>query len=178
MGISGLIKEVKEDKEKFGLLECEMEPLIRKYVKKLYKDDKEETYAELIAALWEAVCRIGSYEDDIKVKAYLNNAVKYKFLELYKESCKYNNNTLVVEEEELNKKESFDHSYLDVVIMEGMERIRKRLNGKKRRIFELIFYREYTDSQTASELGVSRQYVHQVKKSLCKMIEREVLSIL
>lgn len=178
MGISGLIKEVKEDKEKFGLLECEMEPLIRKYVKKLYKDDKEEMYAELIAALWEVVCRIGSYESDAKAKAYLNNAVRYKFLELYKESCKYNNNTLVVEEEELEKKESLNHSYVDAVTMEDMDRIRDRLQGKKRQIFELIFYREYTDSQAASELDVSRQYVHQVKKSLCKMIEREVLSIL
>ena len=35
MGISELIKEVKKDKEKFELLVCEMEPLIRKYVKNL-----------------------------------------------------------------------------------------------------------------------------------------------
>lgn len=98
-------------------------------------------YAELIAALWEVVCRIGSYESDAKAKAYLNNAVRYKFLELYKESCKYNNNTLVVEEEELEKKESLNHSYVDAVTMEDMDRIRDRLQGKKRQIFELIFYR-------------------------------------
>lgn len=52
MGISELIKEVKKDKEKFELLVCEMEPLIRKYVKNLYKDDKEEMQAEMVAALW------------------------------------------------------------------------------------------------------------------------------
>lgn len=176
MGISGLIKEVKEDKEKFGLLECEMEPLIRKYVNKLYKDDSEEMHAELVAALWGAVCRIKTYENDIDAKAYLNNSVKFRFFELYRESCKYNDNTLVIEEEEFEEKAAFNHSYADVMIMDGMDRIRNRLEGKKRQIFELIFYREYTDSQVASELRISRQYVHRIKKSLCEMIRREVLN--
>ena len=177
MGISGLIKEVKMDKEKFSLLECEMEPLIRKCVKKLYKDDSEEMHAELVAALWGAICRIKSYENDIEAKTYLNNAVKYRFFELCRESCKYNNNILLIEEEEFEKKASFNHSYADAVIMDGMDRIRNRLQGNKRRIFELTFYGEYTDRQVASELKVSRQYVNRVKRLLCEMIRRDVLSI-
>ena len=178
MGISGLIKEVKEDKEKFGLLEREMEPLIRKCVRRLYKDDKEEVHAELVAALWGAVCRIGSYEDDAKAKTYLNNAVTYKFHELYRESCKYNNNILVTEEEEFEKKESGSDSYTDVVTMGDLARIMDKFEGKKRQIVELIFYREYTDSQAASEIGVSRQYVHRVRKSLYEIVRKEVLNIL
>ena len=132
--------------------------------------------AELVAALWGAVCRIKTYDDDIEAKAYLNNAVKYKFLELYRESCKYNNNALVVGEEEFEKKATFNHSYADAVTRDGMDRIRDRLPGKKKQIFELIFYGEYTDSQVASELSISRQYVHRIKKSLCEMIKSEVLN--
>ena len=41
-----------------------MEPLINKYMRKLYKDDKDDVYAELILALWEAVTKLKYVEND------------------------------------------------------------------------------------------------------------------
>ena len=45
MKISKLIYDIKKDKEKFGLLIEKFDPLIKKYVRLLYKDDKEDVYA-------------------------------------------------------------------------------------------------------------------------------------
>ena len=49
-----IISEIKRDKNKFCLLINKMEPLINKYVRLLYKDDKEDIKSELLFALWEA----------------------------------------------------------------------------------------------------------------------------
>ena len=40
--LSKLIQDIKKDKNKFSLLLNRMEPLINKYVRILYKDEKEE----------------------------------------------------------------------------------------------------------------------------------------
>ena len=55
--ITSLIEDVQKDKDQFAKLEQAMEPLINKYMRKLYKDDKDDVYAELILALWEAVTK-------------------------------------------------------------------------------------------------------------------------
>lgn len=56
--ITSLIEDVQKDKDQFAKLEQAMEPLINKYMRKLYKDDKDDVYAELILALWEAVTKL------------------------------------------------------------------------------------------------------------------------
>ena len=54
-----------------------MAPLINKYTRLLYKDEKEDINSELILALWEAVLKMKYYEDDGKCLVY-RCFVKYR----------------------------------------------------------------------------------------------------
>ncbi len=177
MEISKLIRAVKEDKEMFGLIICQFEPMIKKYTKLLYKDEAEDIRAELIAALWEAVCNITFYNKDGQTVNYLSRAIKNKYLELYRKSRKQNDNIITVEEEELQKRTEFDHSFENLMTEDDMNRFGRKLEGKKKDIFELIFCKEYSDIEVARELKVSRQYVHRIKMSLIENIRQEILDI-
>lgn len=177
MGISELICEIKKDKEQFGLLLHRFQPLIGKYTKTLYKDDEEDMYAEFAAALWEAVCNITFYNDEGQVVKYLATALRNKYFELYRESRKYNDHTIGIEEQELEEKRSKDNTIDDILITDELERVRNRFKGNKKKIFELIFLRGYADLRVAAELGISRQYVHRVKKELIVVIKEEVLDM-
>ena len=96
--ISKLIYEIKDNKERFALLVDRFEPLIQKYVRLLYKDEKEDTYAELVAALWEAVYSMEFYDNDGKIVKYLSTALRNKFLELYRTSRKYHDHIAEADE--------------------------------------------------------------------------------
>ncbi len=50
--ITSLIEDVQKIKINLQKLEQAMEPLINKYMRKLYKDDKDDVYAELILAYY------------------------------------------------------------------------------------------------------------------------------
>lgn len=80
MEIFKLICDIKEDKEKFVLLIDKFEPLIKTYVRLLYKDEKEDVHAEMVAALWEAICNIEYYDDDGQIVNYLIRALYRKFV--------------------------------------------------------------------------------------------------
>lgn len=175
--ICELIDVIKRDKDNFGLLVDKFAPLINKYVKLLYKNESEDTYAELVGALWEALCNISFYQDDGQVIKYLSTAIKNKYLELYRASRKYFDNTVNADESCMNEQSSVDNSYEDLVTINDLARVEKKLEGKKKQIFELVFYKYYTDIEIADELNISRQYVHRIKRSLCEIIKEEVLNI-
>lgn len=177
MSISELICEIKRDKKNFILLLRKFQPLIRKYVRNLYKDEEDDMYAELVMALWEAVCNIAFYDDDGRVVTYLTTALRNKYFELYRKSRKYNDHIIEIDEQELEEKKSVDHTLEDTLIKDELQRIENRLSSKKKQIFHLVFIEGYTDQQTASELTISRQYVHRVKKSLMEVVKKEVLDI-
>lgn len=175
--ICELIDVIKQDKDNFVLLIERFKPLINKYVRLLYKDEAEDTYAELVDALWEAVCNISFYQDDGQVIMYLTIAIRNRFLELYRSSRKYFDNTVNADESYMNEQFSVDNSYEDVVTTNDLARVERMLEGKKKQIFKLIFYKYYTDIEVADELNISRQYVHRIKRNLCEMIKTEVLNI-
>lgn len=176
MEICELIDMIKQDKDNFGLLVDKFAPLINKYVKLLYKNESEDTYAELVGALWEAVCNILFYQDEGQVIKYLNTAIKNKYLELYRASRKYFDNTVNADESYMNGQSSVDNAYEDLVTLNDLAKVERKLEGKKKQIFELVFYKYYTDIEVANELNISRQYVHRIKRSLCEMIKKEVLN--
>lgn len=177
MEISKLLYDIKENKDNFYILMEQFSPLIKKYVKLLYKDEKEDAQAELVAALWEAVCNIVYYDDDGQIVNYLTKALRNRFLELYRASRKYHDNTSEIGEIELNKIVSFDNTYDDLLTLGDLANIRDKLNSRKKVIFDLIFYEGRSDTEVASELGISRQYVHRVKRSMNEIIKQKVLNI-
>lgn len=176
MKISKLIYDIKKDKEKFGLLIEKFDPLIKKYVRLLYKDDKEDVYAELVAALWESVCNMEYYYDDGQITNYFIRALRNKFLELYRMSKKKHDNTSDIDEFDLNKIVGYVNAYDDLLILNDLNKMRHKLSNRKRKIFDLIFYKGYSDKEVATELGISRQYVHRVRCCINEIIKQEVLN--
>lgn len=176
MKISKLIYDIKKDKEKFGLLIEKFDPLIKKYVRLLYKDDKEDVYAELVAALWESVCNMEYYYDDGQITNYFIRALRNKFLELYRMSKKKHDNTSDIDEFDLNKIVGYVNAYDDLLILNDLNKMRHKLSNRKRKIFDLIFYEGYSDKEVATELGISRQYVHRVRCCINEIIKQEVLN--
>ena len=53
-----ILQNVKKNKNDFEKLINMMTPLINKYTRLLYKDEKEDINSELILALWEAVLKM------------------------------------------------------------------------------------------------------------------------
>ena len=83
-----LLKDIKNNKDEFAKLIESMNPLLNKYVRLLYKDEAEDIREELILALWESVLKINYCNNDGECFSYINNALKNKFLELYRKSKK------------------------------------------------------------------------------------------
>lgn len=177
MNISELICEIKQDKENFILLLYRFQPLIKKYVRILYKDEEEDMYAEFSVALWEAVCNITFCNGEGQTVKYLANALRNKYFELYRKSRKYNDHIIQMEERELKETEGVDNTLDDILIRDELLRIRRGTKGKKRQIFTLLFLEGCTDLQVARKLNISRQYVHRVKKSFLEIIKKEVLDM-
>ena len=43
-----------------------MMPSMKKYISRLYKDEKDDVYVELMAALWEAIIKIEYFDEEGK----------------------------------------------------------------------------------------------------------------
>lgn len=84
-----LINSIYKDKEQFPRLIELMNPLINKYARTLYKDEKEDVRSELILALWESVSKLNYIENEGQCVLFITNALKNKFYELYRNSKKY-----------------------------------------------------------------------------------------
>ena len=69
--VSSVIQKIREDKNNFGMLLERMKPLINKYTKLLYKDEKEDVYSEMVLALWEAVMKMEYYNEDSECTVFL-----------------------------------------------------------------------------------------------------------
>lgn len=176
MNISKLIYEIKENKEQFYILVNQFEPMIKKYVRLLFKDEEEDTYAELVAALWEAVCNITYYNNDGQIINYLNKALLNKYYELYRYSRKYYDNTIEVGQERLEVYIDKNNPYEGIITFNDMERVKNKLKGRKKQIFELAYLKGLSDLEVAAKLNISRQYVHRVKRNLNEMIKNDVLN--
>lgn len=99
--IISLIQRMHIDKDAFKELVDKMEPLIKKYTRLLYKDEKEDVRSEMTLALWEAVTRIKYYEKDGECLAFLCTALKNRFYELYRKSKKEHDSQVFVENDDV-----------------------------------------------------------------------------
>lgn len=170
-----LIGMVKEDKDNFQLIKDKFEPLINKYVRLLFRDEKEDVYAELVAALWEAVVTITFYDNDGQVVNYIATALRNKYLELYRISRRYHDSMVGMDKNEIETVTALDSAYEDILIRESINKIYDTLSGNKREIFRLVFMEELSDMEVACRLQVSRQYVHRIKNCYAEMIKNKVI---
>ncbi len=111
-----LIKNIHKDKEQFSNLVIKMNPLINKYVRILYKDEKEDVRAEFVLALWEAVTKLKYIENEGQCVSFIANALRNKFYELYRNSRKKHDNQFCSEEELMDTVTFEEAEYDDLVI--------------------------------------------------------------
>lgn len=172
-----LINNVKQDKNMFNLIIDKMEPLINKYVYLLYKDDKEDARAELISALWEAVCNISFYNNDGQIVRFLSIALKNRYMELYKSSRKIHDYELNIEDkQEVIQNLVFDrNTYDDVIFNITIIKFVNRYNGIKKDIIYLILIERLTDAEISKRLKITRQYVNRVRRNLLEKLKEELV---
>ena len=161
-----LIYAVKQDKDNFELIAKKMEPLINKYVRLLYKDNKEDMRSEFLLALWIAVCNISYYENEGQVVNFLRGALKNCYFELYKKSRKIHdgeNGFEYITEDMICE----HNTYENIIVKMDIDKVINSYQGIKRKIVGLIIS-EYSDNEIAEKLNLSRQYVNRVRRNLRK----------
>ncbi len=156
-----LLKNIKSNKDSFSKLLDNMNPLISKYVRLLYKNDREDIRQELILALWESILKMKYYNSD-------GECLKNKFLDLYRKSKKQNEIISIEIDETFEFPSLIESSYefTELIFREDIKQILRNTNGKKQKISYQILLMEKSDAEIAKYFKVSRQYVHRLRKSL------------
>lgn len=173
--ILSLIQRIQTDKDAFQELVDKMEPLIKKYIRMLYKDEREDVRSEMILALWEAVTRIEYCEKDGECINFLCTALKNRFYELYRKSRKEHDHQLFIENEDgidindINKEESIT-DINNVIFNIDIETFLKEYAGKKQEIFRMIISENKSDAEIAEIFSVTRQYINRLRRELYKEI--------
>lgn len=165
--ITLLIRKIHIDKNAFQELVDRMEPLIKKNIRLLYKDEKEDVRSEMTLALWEAVTKIKYCENDGECMTFLCNALKNRFYELYRKSKKEHDNQIFLENNDALERNRDDIAGLDEVLFHiDIEMFLKRYDGKKQKIFRKILTEDESDAEIAKTLFVTRQYVNRMRREL------------
>lgn len=165
-----LISEVKEgNKESFFELIERFSPLIKKYVKLLYRNECEDVYSEMVLTLCEAVHHMKYYENEGQVITYISVALKNKFHLLYRKSM-YEQKYVIqinrdIEDEPIQIDEQKIIEYacdIDILL--------NKFSNRRRNIYHMMIKDRYSDRQIATYTGVSRQYINRLRKELSREI--------
>ena len=170
-----LIYEIKKDKNNFNFLLERMEPAVNKYVRLLYKDEKEDIRSELMLALWEAIGNIEYCESDGQVLNFLNTALRNRFYEMYKKSRKkFDHESAVNEETGIFQTILYEGKELeDTIFREDAMKIVGQYKGVQQNIVQCILLKEMTDREIAQKLNLSRQYINRIRRKLKEHLQRE-----
>ena len=168
-----IIQKIQEDKSNFDILIEKMKPLINKYTKLLYKDEKEDVKSEMILALWEAVIKMEYHDDEGKCMMFLCTELKNRFLELYRKSKKYYDNYTVAEYDYIDRNELVLENYCDIILFNDLNRVLEQYDEKKRVIYKEIIFDQKSDSEIAHKYHISRQYANRLRRIIYKKLKTE-----
>lgn len=142
-----------------------MQPLVKKYSRKMFFMEKEDANQELNLAIIEAINHIKKYDNEAMCLTYLQKSVIHKYYYL----CKQNINSSFLMQKECEEIfenipyiENFNNSELSVDIQEFL----KNRSDKQKQIIEYIIFYELSDSEISLKMHISRQYVNRIKKKL------------
>ena len=166
--ITLLIQKIHTDKNAFAQLINKMTPLIEKYTRLLYKDEKEDVRSEMMLVLWESVTKISYCEKDGECLAYLSKALRNRFYDLYRKSRKQHDHQLLTENDSVFDiiRDENSKDLEDAIFSIDIEAFLKRYIGKKREIFETIIFGKKSDTEIAEIFSVTRQYVNRLRREL------------
>ncbi|MFR6082027.1 MAG: hypothetical protein ACLUIF_09370 [Roseburia sp.] len=161
-----LINSIYKDKEQFPRLIELMNPLINKYARTLYKDEKEDVRSELILALWESVSKLNYIENEGQCVLFITNALKNKFYELYRNSKKIHDNQFASEIEKFSVIAYEERDYENLILRYDLKKYLKKYNGLRYQIYNSIIFENLSICEIAEKYNITRQYVNRLKNEL------------
>lgn len=135
-----LIENIQKDKERFSELVNKMDPLICKYMRILYKGEKEDVRSELVLALWEAVTKLKYAENEGQCVTYIVNALRNKFHELYRNSRKDHDNYFASEMTMLDTATFEEEEYGNLVVKNDLNKYLEEYTGLRHEIYKAILF--------------------------------------
>ncbi len=168
--ITSIIQKIHIDENAFEELVKRMEPLIKKYVRLLYKDDKEDVRSEMTLALWEAVIRMEYCENDWECLSFLCTALQNRLYELCCKSKKEHDKQQLIDNNDV-----FDVSGVEnitdlenVIFNIDVELFLQMYKGMKQKIFRTIILGKESTAELAEIFSVNRQYINGLRWELYK----------
>lgn len=163
------IKKVKELHSNIALEKIiyKMQPLIKKYVKKLYFMEKEDAMQELNLALIETIYGIKNYDNEAMCLTYIQKSIANKFYFLYKQYMR-THNTIDDYAEIPDDIISYNDGYKTIELYIDIKKILNNKSTTHKRIILYIVLYGLSDYEISKKLNISRQYVNRIKKKILK----------
>ncbi len=170
-----IIQKIQSDKNYFIELVEKMNPLINKYMRLLYKDEKDDVRSELFLALWEAILKMEYFDNEGQCINYLTNALKNKFYELYRKSAKVHDNEYLAENTVFLDVPNIEDPYLEYILRSDLENIVNQYSGKKKKICLNIIETDQSDLEIAEIYNVSKQYVNRLRRFIYNKLKDQYI---
>lgn len=167
--ISVLVKEYLNtgDEKYFEELLERFSPLIKAYARKLYYLEYEDSIQELRLALYQAIRKIPSADDEYGCISYINKSVVNRFTKLYRDSTEIQ--SIQARSIPLDDSGGHDcqHDYEtdNCISLVDLENTMKKKLPIERQILYLLI-QGYSDKEIAAKLGYTPQYVNRLKKRI------------
>lgn len=172
--LNKLIQDFKNgENEKFIQIIEKMKPLINKYIRLLYKDEKEDIQSEFVLCLLESITKMKYYNEEGQCIYFLSKALKNRFHELYKKSKLHFDREVIVDDEyfiNINFKQS---EYDNCIICEDLKKLLLKTEGKQYKILYAMIFNDESDTEIAKKLFVSRQYVNRIRKNSYNLLKEK-----
>lgn len=168
-----IIEFKKGDVNQFLLIQERLKPVMNKYVRLLFRDEKEDTMAELDLSLLEAVHNIVYFENEGQCFIYFYNALRNRYLELYKRSRRKFDYECSYEAQEGYEPICQQDDFAEINLKEDIGRVCSDYSEKQKKILFSILFDNKTSTLAARENNVSRQYVNRIKRRLYQEMKKE-----
>ena len=151
----------------FEQLQKRFAPLIKAYARKLYYLEYEDSLQELNIALYEAISKMPSLNNEYACISYIKKSVVNKFTKLYHASVK--NQAIqakCISLEDFDGRDYLhDYEVDNCISLLDLERILKNKQPSEQELLRMLIS-GYNDKEIAEKLGYTRQYVNRIKKKI------------
>ena len=141
------------------------QPLVRKYTKKLYYLENDDSIQELNLAIYEALQKMSYIENEFACISYIKKAIYHKFCKLYASS----------QQEQQKSENQMQYEDLlcaadsdaidDCTFLLDLQQMLDTLCYPKKQIIYLLLH-GYSDKEIGEKLNCSRQYINRIKKNI------------
>lgn len=156
-----------------------MEPLAKRYARKIHFQEYEDSLQEMKLALLEAIPHLNTSRSEAENLKYLQVSVEHKYFYLCKKWLPRQEMEMGKEEVEIFEKADRAGAISEIenkLDLEKYIRFLYRENPKQAMILYWALYEQWTDKKIAEKLQTSRQYINRIKrKHLKKILENRLL---